>query len=143
MKTLFIFLSLFFLFAACSSTEKTANSEQFALISAAYYNWTASIPDGSGGMERGTDIILTLAGWPDDYTPGPVIFRNKQSFSAAIEEEEEVYVILRASIIHESAVLMGVSERSDLSDRFIFEKPDGETVHIEISDWEKLPDRYQ
>lgn len=144
MKTLFIFSLTLFLFAtACSSSEKAASNNSIQLTEASYYNWTASIPGDEDNIERGTDLVLTFSSWPEKFNPEAVIFYNKRSFPAEIEQVEGNRVVIKARIMHESTVLAEVSERVNLSDRLIYTNEDGDTLYLEIDEWERMSDRYQ
>jgi hypothetical protein len=141
MKTLFIFALTFFVFAtACSTFRETAVDDPIELEKAEYHNWATALPGGTDGTERGTDITLTFSEWPEDYTPGYVIFQKKESFPAEIEKTEENRAVVTARIVHESSVLAEVSEAVFLSDRFVFNRPDGEAGYIEIEEWVRKSD---
>jgi hypothetical protein len=144
MKALLIFILTLFLFAnSCSSSEKTASNNSIQLAGAAYYNWTASIPGDENSFERGTDLTLTFSNWPEKFNPEAVIFQNRRSFPAEIEQIEGTRVIIKARIVHESTVLAEVSERVNLSDRLIYTNEDGDTIYLGIDEWERMSDRYQ
>jgi len=144
MKTLFVFTLVLFLFAnACSSSEKTAFNSSIKLTGATYHNWTASVPGDENSIERGTDLALAFSSWPESFNPETVIFQNKRSFPAEIEQIEGNGVVIKARIVHESAVLAVVSYRVNLSDRLIYTNENGDTIYLEIDEWERLSDRYQ
>jgi hypothetical protein len=141
MKTLFIFALTFFVFAAaCATLRDTAVDDPIELEKAEYHNWSSASPGGMDGKERGTDITLTFSDWPEGYTPGYVIFQKKESFPAEIEKTDENRTVVTARIVHESSVLAEVSEAVFLTDRFVFNRPDGETGYIEIEEWVRKSD---
>jgi hypothetical protein len=143
MRTYFIFLLLLsILLAYCSSTQHLPSGETENPVSAGYYHWTATVQEHAGHHERGTDLRLTLKNWPEDHIPAYVIFRNKKSFPAQAEKQDEQTLMISARIVHESAVLETLSETVSLSDRLVYHKPGGEPGYIEISTCEKLPNRY-
>ncbi len=139
MRVIFICLiALFFLqIASCASSDKATNgAEMLTVTKATYQDWTGRSPVPDGGLERGTDLRIHLEGWPAEQSPDFVIFRGKKSFPAQIQEQSNNQVIIHARIVHESGILMEVSETTDLSDRLVFTRPDGEHGLVDIKEWE-------
>lgn len=128
---------IFLLFAGCASSNNATNGkDKLTVTKASYQDWTGRSPVPDGGLERGTDLLIYLEGWPSGQSPDFVIFRGKKSFPARIQETDNHQVKIHARIVHESGILMEVSETTDLSDRLVFTKPGGEHGFVHIEDWE-------
>ena len=142
MKPAFIFVIVLVgvCLAGCTSSKNMANPEEMhvygTVTKATYQNWSGQSPVPFGGLERGTDLVLHIEEWPEEQTADYVVFRRKKSFPARIVERSNDRVEIHARIMHESRILMEVSESVDLSDRLVFTRPDGETGFVEIVEWE-------
>ncbi len=137
MKPIFIFSTVFLFIVACTSQREAAVDDPIELESAVYENWGTPSPNGSEGMERGTDITLTFSEWPENYSPEYVVFRNRESFPAELELLDDGRAIITARIVQESGVMAEISESVFLSDRITFTRPDGDRGFLEIDQWER------
>ncbi|HET6527771.1 MAG TPA: hypothetical protein VFG39_03380 [Balneolaceae bacterium] len=138
MKTILFALTFSALLVACSSSKDTANAEMMQVVDATFGHWQEKLDSTSDIAERGTDLKVTLKNWPEGYTPAYIIFRGKKSSAAEVAERVNGKTIIRARIIHQSAVLRDKSESVNLSDRLVFKKENGDTGFIEINDWKRV-----
>lgn len=145
MKTPFIFITILFLFVSgCASSNQQAKAEDSALIAGNYQHWFATTPGESEFSERGIDLLLELHQHSKIYQPEYIIFNERESFPVEVSqpEGEDGKLLIKARILLESSLFAEKSQKAHLSDRLVFRDEDGELHHIEISNWKRLPDRY-
>lgn len=138
MKITFITI---FSFAAilvgCSNYDRSS-VEDIEIMSAEFKHWSEAPPVQSDVRERGTDLQLIIKNWPEEATPGYIIFRGKKSFPAEITDTTETGVKINARLIMQSAVLSETSQTVNKSDRLVFTRSDGKTRFIEIEEWNSM-----
>ncbi len=139
MKTTFItIVSFFLLLVACSSKEKLMADYDIEVLEASYQHWSEAPPVQSDVRERGTDLKLVVASWPEGAEPQHIIYRKMRSFPVEIADSTETVLTFEARIIRTSAVMSETSERVEMSDRLVFQTEDGETQYLEIEEWERM-----
>jgi|GEM_PF-649183 len=148
MKSSIIFPAiLFLLICGCASTNKNneMQTEKNSLfISSSYQHWFATAPGESEFSERGIDLHLELHQNKKIYRPEYIIFNERKSFPAEVSQPavDEGKILINARVLLESSLFAEKSKQTDLSDRLVYRDESGELHHIEISNWERLSDRY-
>ena len=141
MKTTIIILSSFILLlCGCGSTSQIPGSENMVIERAEFIHWSEPPVMNSDIRERGTDLQLTVSNWPEGAVPEYIIFREKKSFPAVLEDSTMSTVTIRARIIRNSSVLSETSETTTRSDRLVFMGPNGKTGYVEIEEWNLFDD---
>ena len=146
MKSPFIFSACLFLFigGCASSNNHSQADEESLIISSSYQHWYATAPGESEFSERGIDLWLELQHNDKIYRPEYIIFNERKSFPAEVNKpsDDEGQFLIKARILLESSLFAEKSQMTELSDRLVFRDEEGELQYVEISSWERLPDRY-
>lgn len=146
MKSSIIFSAcLILLISGCASTDNHSRADDDSLfISSSYQHWFAMAPGESDFTERGIDLQLELHQNSKIYRPVHIIFNGRESFPADVSRQdgEEDKLVIKARVLLQSSLFAEKSQQTNVSDRLVFRDEDGELHHVEINNWERLPDRY-
>jgi len=146
MKKHFIFNTvILFIIGSCASSKQDVTPNSEFILSGTYQYWFASAPAEPDISERGIDIILKLR---DDVSiPDPLhlIFNERKSFSLSLILSEDGVSpnFVEATILLESSMFSEISERVQLTDRFVYRDRDGNLQYEEFVYLQRLPDRYE
>jgi len=146
MKKHFISITLvLFIIGSCASSKQDVPSNSEFIHSGTYQYWFASAPGEPDISERGIDIILELR---DDVSiPEPVhlIFNERKSFLLSLKRSEdgESPDTIEATILLESSLFNEISERIQLSNRFVYRDGEKNLQYEEFVNLKRLPDRYE
>ncbi len=136
---------LLFFFGGCAFSDKLLEAdEESPVISSSYEHWFSTAPGETEFSERGIDLRLELHQNSKIFRPEYIIFNERMSFPAEVSwpDDDEDKIVIKARILLESSLFSEISRQSELSDRLVFRDDEGELQYVEISNWERLPDRY-
>ena len=133
------------LISGCASSGNHSQTDDESLfISSSYQHWFAMAPGESDFSERGIDLRVELHQNSKIYQPEHIIFNGRESLPADVSrtDGEEGKFVIKATILLQSSLFAEKSPQVNLSDRLVFRDEHGELQHVEISNWERLPDRF-
>lgn len=138
MKTLLFVIPLLILSLSCSSSENTAHKGNIQIVTATYSEWSDPPPPNSDVPERGTDLSITVQRWSPEYTPEYIIYNNRKSLSATVNDSIDGNINITGRIIRASSRLSEISETVSKSNRLVYSNQEGEQFYIEIDNWKSL-----
>lgn len=107
------------------------------VVNATYSHWSEPPPAGSDIPERGTDLTIAIRNWPKGYKPEYIVYKNRKSLNAVIDDSTQTPVVITGRIVKASSMLVETSKSTEVSDRLVFSDPDGDTGFIEIKNWRR------
>ncbi|MEX1014937.1 MAG: hypothetical protein WDZ80_07320 [Candidatus Paceibacterota bacterium] len=143
MKLKFIFIILFsMVMFSCKTSEPSEASKSEQPFNVTVQHWFANPDSDSNFTERGTDVTIYFLESDFAMSPEYVIFNERKSFPPMITPTAENFYQIEARIILESSLFQEVSEKVTQSNQLVLTDSEGNEVHMEIQEWETLPNRY-
>ncbi len=139
MKVTFIIgVSFVTFFYGCATSRQPSEENGIEIIKAGFRHWSEASAGQADNRERGTDLELVVANWPERAVPHYIVFRKMRSFPAEISDTTDAGIQIIARIVRSSALLAETSERVELSDGLVFTRSNGRPGFIEIEEWSAM-----
>jgi len=126
-------IATFFMYQ-CSATNKSSGQKPIEIDNATYKKWSKPPTSTSEVPEKGTDLWITLEGWPKEAKPMHIIYNGRTSFPAEIVDSTENNVTIKARIVISSSVLNKTSEKTSKTDRLVYRISDS-IIYLPIKSW--------
>jgi hypothetical protein len=144
MKRLFIFFALIpIAFSGCAQQKTTLAENPDTIIRAEAEEWRSTPPGEDDFTEHGIDLIIEIPIEWSDHTFNFIVYDGRKSFPVAIDSTKQNTLLIRARVLFNSVLLAETSERTNLTDRLVFQKANGETDFIPIHSWTQKPLSYK
>jgi hypothetical protein len=130
--------ALLMMIAGCSTSQKADHNKNPHIVKAGYHHWSHVPLQGSTVPENGTDLALIVKNLPAGAKPATIIYHHRKSFQPVITDTTKAGIVMSARIVIASSVLHDLSEKTDRSDRFIYQTADGATNYIKIEHWTQI-----
>lgn len=143
MKRFFIFAVLVAAGFGCAHHKETGATNPDLIVRATAEEWRSSSPGEDELTEHGVDLTIEMNNSLSNIRFLYTIYNGRKSFPATVDSTASNNLSVQARILYESSLMAQTSDRTNLSDRLVFQNSDGETDYIPVNSWIENPVSYR